>query len=92
MDKAEHRLGRMVMCHLIADTVAELHVFAQSIGAKRAWFQPLSSPHYDLPKFRRQLALASGAIELDRREFVGVLRRQRPIWIAELAAFGGEHG
>ena len=31
-------------CHLVADTVDELHMFAQSIGLKRSWFQDGSIP------------------------------------------------
>lgn len=33
-------------CHMMADTLEELHAMAASIGMKRAWFQPLSSPHW----------------------------------------------
>lgn len=36
-------------CHLVADSLAELHEFAISIGLKRAWFQAKSVyPHYDV--------------------------------------------
>ncbi len=47
--------------HLTADTVAELHEFAKSIGLAPEWYQPLSSPHYDLTRSKRALALTSGA-------------------------------
>lgn len=52
-------------CHMQADTLEELHEFAQSIGLKREWFQPGSRPeaaHYDVSEPLRQRALASGAI------------------------------
>lgn len=94
VDKAENIFGRMVMCHMIADTVAELHEMADRIGLRREWFQPLSSPHYDLSKTRRAAALAAGAIEVDRRQLVDVIKRQRPVWIAEFQsarAQGLEH-
>lgn len=57
-------------CHLIADTVDELHDFAQRIGLKRAWFQTGKSglPHYDLTAGRRKQAVALGAVELTRRD------------------------
>lgn len=65
-------------CHLIADTVDELHVFARRIGMKRTWFQNDSRlPHYDLNENRRRVAVKEGAIELDRREFVNKMRELR---------------
>ena len=64
-------------CHLIADDLDELHTFARSIGMKRSWFQTKSGPHYDLTASRRADAVVNGAIELDNREFIAVLRRVR---------------
>lgn len=86
VDHAEHRFGRMKMCHMLADTVAELHEFAARIGLRREWFQPLSRPHYDLSKTRRIAAIAAGAVELDRHELVAMMKRQLPVWAAEYAA------
>ena len=77
VDTAKHPFGRMVMCHMVADSLEELHAMADRIGLRREWFQPLSSPHYDVSKTKRAKAIAAGAIELDRRDFVGVLRRLR---------------
>jgi hypothetical protein len=53
------------MSHLQADTVDELHAFAQSIGLRRDWFQPGSRPeaaHYDVTDSKRAEAIAAGAI------------------------------
>jgi hypothetical protein len=55
--------------HLFADSQEELHAFAESIGLKRAWFQPGrsfgSSPsrhwHYDVTDSKRAAAIAAGA-------------------------------
>lgn len=47
--------------HLTADTLDELHVLAESIGLRRAWFQDGRVPHYDLTPRRRLHALAAGA-------------------------------
>lgn len=50
-------------CHLTADTLDELHAFAQSLGLKRAWFQPHRlAPHYDLVPSKRVQALELGAV------------------------------
>jgi len=55
-------------CHLWADSVEELQAFAARISMREDWFQPHASlPHYDLTAGRRRLAVALGAIELDRR-------------------------
>ena len=64
-------------CHLIADSLEELHAWAARLGMKRAWFQPASSPHYDLTASRRESAVRLGAIELDRAGFVVKLRQLR---------------
>ena len=64
-------------CHLIADSVDELIEFAVSIGLRREWYQPKSSPHFDLTAEARAAAVRSGAIELDNRAFVLKLRELR---------------
>lgn len=52
-------------CHLFADSLEELHAFAESIGMKREWFQNTKLPHYDLTEARRKKAVAKGAVEVD---------------------------
>lgn len=65
-------------CHLIADTLDELHAFAARLGLKRAWFQDAASaPHYDLTAKRRLAAVRLGAVELDRVAFVTKCRELR---------------
>lgn len=64
-------------CHMIGDGVAELISFAVAIGMREEWFQPRSSPHFDLTEELRKRAVAAGAIELDRRAFVRKLQELR---------------
>ena len=64
-------------CHLIADSVDELIEFAVSMGLRREWFQPKSSPHFDLTADGRQLAVQNGAVEINQRELVIKLREFR---------------
>lgn len=77
VDHAENLFGRMRMCHMMADTEEELHAMAARIGLKREWFQPQSSPHYDVSKEKRALAVKYGAKEVNRRELVVVIQRLR---------------
>ncbi|MEK7855288.1 MAG: DUF4031 domain-containing protein [Acidobacteriota bacterium] len=64
-------------CHLIGDSVEELIAFAENMGMRREWFQPKSSPHFDLTADGRAAAVAHGAIELEQRAFVKKLREIR---------------
>lgn len=70
---------RVESCHLIADTLDELHEMAQNIGMKRSWFQDngRSCPHYDLTESRRKAAVEAGAIELGLHDFVDKMREIR---------------
>jgi hypothetical protein len=64
-------------CHLIADSVDELIEFAVAIGMRAEWFQPKSTPHFDLTVEGRALAVQNGAIELDKRGLIKKLRELR---------------
>lgn len=58
-------------CHLVADSLDELHGFAKSLGLKRGWFQAQASlPHYDVTVEVRDVALSRGAKQADRRTLV----------------------
>ena len=65
---AKHRCFKDGSAHLTADTVEELHAFAERLGLRRAWFQPRSSPHYDLSPAKRAKALVLGAVFVSARE------------------------
>ena len=63
---------------MLADTIKELHEMADKIGINRKWFQSkASSPHYDICKSKRYNAVKFGAIEVDRRGIVNIIRRLR---------------
>jgi hypothetical protein len=63
VDNYKGRFGRMIMCHMMADTIDELHEFAARLGLKREWFQAKTAAHYDLSKEKRALAIKLGAID-----------------------------
>jgi hypothetical protein len=77
VDDARNPFRGHLMCHMIADTLGELHAMADAIGMQRRWFQPRSFPHYDLPQAQRAAALRLGAIPVDRRGIVRTMRRLR---------------
>lgn len=63
------KFGRMIMCHMIASSLKELHEMADKIGVDRKWFQDtLSGPHYDIALSKRQLIISYGAIEISWRQ------------------------
>ena len=74
VDNARNRFGRMVMCHMMADTAEELHAMAQRIGMRREWFQ---GDHYDVSLTRKEDARRRGAIEVTTRAMVAIRRRFR---------------
>jgi len=65
-------------CHLVADSVEELHYFAGRMRLKPSWFQDQSSlPHYDLTKNFRILAVKLGAIEINTIKLGELMRKYR---------------
>lgn len=75
VDDFKARYGRMIMCHMLADTETELHAMADRIGVARRWHQ---GDHYDVCQAKRALAIAAGAKEVTRREAVLIRRSVRP--------------
>jgi len=83
------RWRNRLWCHLVADSLNELHDFARRIGLKRQWFQDRGFyPHYDVTIAIREKALRFGAVDADRPTIVDrskLLRRellaQRSLWV-----------
>ena len=73
--------GRKVdSCHMFTDALdlEELHLFAETIGMKRQWFQPHRvAPHYDLVPSRRAHAVSLGAMEVGRKEASAIWKARR---------------
>ena len=64
-------------CHLVADTVAELHAFAACLGLKRSWYQYKVISHYDLTVNKRREAVKLGAIEMNTKQLGDLIKKQR---------------
>jgi hypothetical protein len=79
VDASKYGYGRMVMCHMLADTTEELLAMANRIGVARRWLQNAGTPteHFDICKAKRAAAVAAGAKEVGRTEFVAVIRAKR---------------
>ncbi|TAN14492.1 MAG: DUF4031 domain-containing protein [Rhizobiaceae bacterium] len=77
VDDVRHAFGRMVMCHLWADTLDELLAMVDAIGVQRKWIQGhptlsfgkhrhASWVHFDISLGKKDLALRQGAVLTDR--------------------------
>src|SRR3546814_16558072 len=71
--------GRMVMCHMLADTDQELHAMAARIGVARRWHQKAGTPHshYDICLSKRAKAVAAGAVAVGKPEVAALIQRTR---------------
>ncbi|BCO29787.1 hypothetical protein MIZ03_4711 [Rhodoferax lithotrophicus] len=57
-------------CHMLADSLEELHLFAKHLGVKRHWFHRNASyPHYDITREMRDYAINQGAL-IGSRELI----------------------
>ncbi len=75
VDDVRHAFGRMVMCHLWADSRDELFAMVDKIGVQRKWFQRpddvklpgmnASWEHFDIALSKKSLAIKHGALLTD---------------------------
>jgi len=70
VDNMEAGFGRMIMCHMIADTTEELLGMVDKIGVQRKWIQypGTGHEHFDICLSKKKLAIKHGAIEISMRE------------------------
>ena len=77
VDDVRHRFGRMIMCHLWADSLDELLAAVDAIGVQRKWIQGYptlsfgkhrnaSWVHFDISLTMKDRAIARGAILTDK--------------------------
>ena len=83
VDDMRAKFGRLVMCHMIADTEEELLTMADRIGVQRRWIQYPGTyrVHFDIALNKRALAVAAGAKEITWRQagMVQMRRRQEEV-------------
>lgn len=66
--------GRLVMCHMLADTDEELRAMADKIGVAQRWHQ---GDHFDICLSKRALAVQAGAVEVTQRQIAVMRLRKR---------------
>lgn len=80
VDNMRAPYGRLIMCHMLADTDDELHAMAAHIGVARRWWQSpakTSGSHYDICLSKRAKAVAAGAVEITMRQAAAMNFRRR---------------
>ena len=74
VDVSRSRFGRMIMCHMRADTDNELDEFAARIGLLQKWKH---RDHYDVCLSKRALAISKGAVAITNRGMVELRRKNK---------------
>jgi len=73
VDDARKPFGRMLMCHMLADSPSELHAMAKSLGLDERWFH---RGHYNICQSYRKTALALGAVQITQRKAARMRKAQ----------------
>lgn len=88
VDEAKVPRHGSLWCHLLADSITELHQFAALIGvSRRAFHRGARHPHYDITLRQRQIALREGASAVTSREAVRVARQMFPAKAEQFSLF-----
>jgi hypothetical protein len=79
VDDMRAPFGRLIMCHMVADTREELEAMADRIGVQRKWIQYPGThrEHFDIALSKRALAVTAGAIEITVRDTAILCRTKR---------------
>ena len=85
VDDMKAPYGRMIMCHMIADSTEELLDMADKIGVARKWIQNKGShqEHFDICLSNRAKAVKAGAKEITLRKSATIIWNRNPRRIAD---------
>lgn len=85
VDDMRAKFGRMVLCHMVADTSAELHEMARKIGVARRHAQKEGThkEHYDICLEKRARAVRCGAKEITWEQTGQLIAARRSLTPAE---------
>ena len=76
VDDMKAPFGRMLMCHMKADSTSELIAMADKIGVARKWIQKRGDPrreHFDICLSKRAIAVQRGAREISQLELARLI-------------------
>ncbi|MFA5067638.1 MAG: DUF4031 domain-containing protein [Candidatus Izemoplasmatales bacterium] len=65
-------------CHLVANSIKDLHSFAKSIGVNKRYFHnnpKNNKPHYDIRGKKIQKAIEFGAKQVNSKDIVTFLKK-----------------
>jgi hypothetical protein len=79
VDDMRAPFGKMIMCHMVADSHDELVAMATRLGVSRRWLQNEGTyrEHFDLSLTKRSVAVRLGAIEVTQRRVGEIIRARR---------------
>ncbi len=79
VDDMRARFGRMCMCHMIADSTAELVAAAAHCGVQAKWIQDAGTnrEHFDICLSARRKAVIQGAVQITQRELAMKIHERR---------------
>ncbi|MGD8707051.1 MAG: DUF4031 domain-containing protein [Nitrosopumilaceae archaeon] len=78
VDNANIPFRNMRMSHMVADSTKELNDMAQKIGLSKKYIQHENSfnEHYDVCVSKKKLAIKYGAILIDSKELVAIIKNK----------------
>lgn len=81
IDTMNAKYGRMIMCHMLADSEEELNDMADIIGVNRKWIQYSGTykVHYDICLAKKAKAMNAGAIEITQQQLARLLRNKKKL-------------
>lgn len=83
VDDMRAPFGRLIMCHMVADTSEELLEMADKIGVARKWIQypNTGKEHFDIALSKRKLAVEHGAVEITWKELGKAVMDRTREWL-----------
>lgn len=79
VDDMRAPFGRLILCHMLADSDEELLAMAKRLDLMRKWHQYPGTyrSHFDICLSKRALAIKAGAKEITWREASAMVRKRR---------------